>query len=413
MRFSVSLPVKVVVVFAAALLFPLEVSAQIAEDNTLQAIVDGYQVIGRTSAPALVAAMHNTFWLLATIELTVSLAFEALKQSGVQGVIATLVHRIMFIGFFSYLMLNGFNIAESILNGFLDLGQNVVSVKLLTPDNVLDTGIELAKKITEGVAWWNVSKFGYLVIAVIMLICFAAMAGAMVLALVEFYVVVFAGIFLLGFGGSTYTKDYALMFIKAVVMVGLKVFILMILSGIGIGIIHGYAANITNNSGQYLSLLGSSVVLAILINRAPDLLASLVTGVSHSGGGGVSATTNAVGGAAKAVGGAAMSTGGIGAAIYQAGKVGASQPGSTAVNTAKSLGKAFYQDVKSVNAGSASAFPGSTRGARMASSIKASGPSISKGGGNNGGGGKSASGGDNGGGSKSAGGGNNGGGSKR
>jgi len=371
---------KVILSAVILMLFPATGISQIEENQVMQNIVDQYETVGRNMAPALLAAVQRTFWLLATIELTVSLMFEALKQSGAAGFATTIIHRILFISFFSYLMTNGFDFAEAILNTFLYLGESVANQTILTPDDIFDTGLKLAKTITADTSWWEISKIGYFLLALIVLYCFASMAGYMVLALIEYYVVAFAGVFLLGFGGSSYTKDYALMYFKAVMMVGLKIFILMILSSIGISIVHSYVADLEAGNGQYLALAGAVIALAIMIANAPNLLASFVGGVSHAGAGSMTQAASLAAGAASQAGSATKGAAGMLAAGYQATRAGISQPGNSVVNAGKTFAGAFTNDIKNINSGGGSKFPGSTRGGRMAASIKSNqSPSISKG----------------------------------
>ena len=50
----------------------------------------------------------------------------------------------------------------------------------------------------------------FLVLAsLIILFCFALIAAAIILALVESYIVLSGGVLLMGFGGSRWTKDFA------------------------------------------------------------------------------------------------------------------------------------------------------------------------------------------------------------
>ena len=68
-------------------------------------------------------------------------------------------------------------------------------------------------------------------------VCFALIAAFMVLALVESYLIISIGVILMAFGGSRWTKDFAISTVRYTVSVGAKLFVLQLLVSIGTGLI--------------------------------------------------------------------------------------------------------------------------------------------------------------------------------
>ena len=81
---------------------------------------------------------------------------------------------------------------------------------------------------------------GLMIAALLILICFALITAFMVLALVESYVVISAGVLMMGFAGSRWTKEYAFKVMTYAVSVGAKLFILQLLIGVGETMIDGW-----------------------------------------------------------------------------------------------------------------------------------------------------------------------------
>ncbi len=358
--------------------------AEITENNIIGGIIGQYQGIGAGFGATIAGLVVRTFWLLAIIELTWSLGVELLKESGLTGFVTTLITRIVFIGFFWYLLSNAMYISGVILNTFYALANGATGAAVLTPDNILDTGLEIIKIAWQDFSILDADSFGPLILSLVIMICFAVIAAYMALALIEFYIVVYAGIFMLGFGGSSFTKDLAIAWLRLNMMVGAKIFLMLMLTGIGIAIVQNYAANIVINSNQFLALMGAAFTLMVMVVQAPALIASMMTGAaSQFGAGHALSTGKSAAAGAGALTSVAQSTvsnvAGSVAAVYQAGALGKSQSGSTIANTVKNLGSAMVGDSAGMASGSVFPGPKSTKGGRMAAALKSQRPSIQKG----------------------------------
>ena len=72
-----------------------------------------------------------------------------------------------------------------------------------------------------------------LIAALVIVVCFALIAAMMIVTLVEMYIVSYAGIILLGFGGSSFTKDYAVKYLTYAVSVGIKIMMMTLVVSVG------------------------------------------------------------------------------------------------------------------------------------------------------------------------------------
>ena len=372
-----SLPLAVA---GAALLWQEEAFAQIAEDNLLDdGVVNLFETIMRTAQGNIATFLERTFWLLATIEFAFSLMMVALHDEGLQGIFRELVTRILFIGFFLLLLRNGIAWTDGIIDTMTFLGNRAVpgpDVKL-TPDGVMDLALDLFTRSRFDISLRQLGTgFVMLFGVTIAFVALLVIAGNLALVLIEFYIVGYGGIVLLALGGSRWTSDYAVAYLKYSLAIGMKLFVMYLIVGVGHDVLVGAVSDVEiQNSKQAWTLAAFCFVLALVASRAPDAVMGLLHGVTH--GSSISATqalrASSTAVAAPVSGAAASasalrSAGGVAAAGYQAGRVGAAQEGSTSRNAVTALAKAALADVRATSSGSV--FPGAgTRGGRMAADL--------------------------------------------
>jgi len=166
----------------------------------------------------------------------------------------------------------------------------------------------------------------------------AALIGAnMLLLLCSAWVLAYAGVFFLGFGGSRWTSDIAIKYYKKILEVGASLFTMILLLGVGQSFIDAYYAQM--NQGQDIQfedmgvMLVVAIILLFLVEKVPTLVCGVITGASvgHAGIGnfgagvglGVAGLAAGVAGIAggMAVGGAKNIAGG-GSALMEACKGG-------------------------------------------------------------------------------------------
>ena len=112
--------IALTVVFAW-MFIPEVAQAQIVEDNLLEDTLEQYRMGMTAITGNLGNILLNTFVLLATIEFTWGMIKNYIDNGGLQGFLSEVITRIMFIGLFYYLYLQGTSIPLAIVNSFKDL----------------------------------------------------------------------------------------------------------------------------------------------------------------------------------------------------------------------------------------------------------------------------------------------------
>ena len=148
----------------------------------------------------------------------------------------------------------------------------------------MHTGILIWNQATNSLTFMQPmdSLMGF-VISLIILIILTVIAVNMLLLLISGWVLMYAGIFFLGFGGARWTSDIAINYFKTVLGVGIQLFVMLLIVGIGSDLLSSFYAKMGKNVLNYEELavmLIFTIAFFVLISRLPLLLAGIITGSS-------------------------------------------------------------------------------------------------------------------------------------
>jgi type IV secretion system protein TrbL len=367
------------------ILFSTSAFAQ-APNNLIDGVAEMYRDAADQWRAPILAAATKLFWLLALIDLVWNGIELALKRAGLQDAFAELVRWVLTISFFLALLQYSNVWGSAIINSFRQLGADAGTripgaAPGLDPSDIFDMGLRISADLVRSVSFTDIGdSLVRTFTGLVMMLLFAALAAFVLIALIEMYVVLSASIILLGFGGSRFTNDYSRKYYAHVVGVGLKLFAMQLLVGLGQAFIAKFHQGYTGTMPQAFAMCGATLVLALVIMTVPSMIQSIVTGATHGGAGAA-----LVGGATAAAGVAAgVATGGLGTAvaggkaIAEAAKLTSSQSsgsvlkqgaGSLAAGTLKNLASAGLSDLGAKMSGSLTHQHGRA-GARMAAHMK-------------------------------------------
>ena len=295
-------------------------------------------------------AARSLFWILAGIEVGIAAVWLALGAASLDTWFAELVRRIMFIGLFVFILEQGPDFARAMVDSLFQIGAGGGSASTA---NVFNAGLQVASQMSEkaqfGLFEDNALAIAAVFAMVIVVIAFSLVAAIFVAVMAEMYVGLLAGMIMLGLGGSSFTKDFAVRYLVYAFSVGMKLMALVMIARIGSEVLIGLA-NSPSGADEFLSTLaigGISVVVFVIAMYVPNIVQGVVQGVSVTGGmetirHGGQAATMAAGGAALAWGGA--------------------RAGASAYSDARAAGSSF----------GAAALKGMTSGASAAGSALAS-----------------------------------------
>ncbi|MCZ7618389.1 MAG: type IV secretion system protein [Myxococcota bacterium] len=125
---------------------------------------------------------------------------------------------------------------------------------------------------------------GNLVAAIASLLTFLAfviIAGQLALSLIEMYIVIGGGVLLLGFAGSRWTMPFAERYLSYAVAIGIKLFVLYLIIGVGTALAASWAPTLANagtSPSDLFAILGASLVYMIVAWQIPSFASSLIAG---------------------------------------------------------------------------------------------------------------------------------------
>ncbi|ENZ0283903.1 TPA: P-type conjugative transfer protein TrbL [Klebsiella pneumoniae] len=283
--------------------------------------------------------LHDyALWLLgclAVIQLVWTFAPLVMRGAELGDILHELVKFILVIGFFYAMLDHATEWGGAIVNSFRQAGAHAAGLGSaeLMPGDMFSTAVDFSRQVlTAGVSMFSpITSVVVAVSALIVLMCFTFIAALVFVTLVEAYVIINAAVLFMGFGGSQWTREYALAPIRYAVAVGAKLFVLTLIVGLIMQVSAEWSAAYTNDEASLMTLVGLSLVCAYLTKAIPELIGGMISGTSMGGGsaiGGMAAAGAA--GAAAAI--ATVAT--AGAAAPAAGVLGAAGTGGGAASAA-------------------------------------------------------------------------------
>lgn len=315
---------KAALIGAALFAFVRPASAQLTNQGVLDQVVIEFATRASAWQTVVMNAATFLFWTLGAISLVVTFGFLALRKADIGEFFAEFIRFILFFGFFLWLLRNGPNFATSIIQSLSRIGEQASGISSMTPSGIVDVGFAIWKQAIDALSVWSpIDSFVGTVLSAGILILLALVAVNMLMLLVSAWLLSYAGIFFLGFGGSRWTSDMAINYYKTVLGVAVQIMTMVLLVGIGNDLLSSFYAKMNKGTLNFEELgvmLVFCLALMLLVNRVPPLVAGIITGASVGGAGigqfGAGAAFGAAGmaAAAAATGGAALAAGAASAA---------------------------------------------------------------------------------------------------
>lgn len=280
---------------------------------------------------------NTLFGLLAAIEVTWAAAMWAFEKDNLSSFTAALIRKIMTLGVYYAILLNAGTWIPAIVDSFVQAGQTAGGTGSLSPSDVVTAGLDCAFRILESIT--NLGLVEAIVVGIIagvcallIMLCFVIIAGQLLIALIESYIVIGAGVLFLGFGGSRWTTDFVQKVLGYAVSVGVKLLILYLVIGVGMTSANSWsnllAAGVAGNDDflrNCFFVLAGSLLFVFISWSIPSLAGSMLGGAPSLTAGAAAGVMGGV--AAGGVALAAGAAGGVGNLLKKAASLGGSGSG--------------------------------------------------------------------------------------
>lgn len=274
------------------------------------AIMDQYRAQRITWTTNIWPYANTLFGILATIEFAWSAAVMLLEKHDLQSWTSALVRKMMWIGAFYALLLNGRTWIPAIIDSFEKIGQTASGFNQIAPSDVFAQGIDIAGALmatsSTSAFFQNLgTSLAMVVTAAIVVLAFTGITIQFIVAMVESYIIVAAGFIFLGFGGSRWTAPYTERYIGLAVSIGLKIMLLYLLIGTGMNLSVDWMTDAQkvsmaiNPAMSAFEIMGASLIFLMLCWQIPKLFSAVLGGAPALTGGDLLSTgTGIVAGAA-------------------------------------------------------------------------------------------------------------------
>ena len=306
MRLNISFlqktPVWVFFCFCAVvlLLAPVESHATVAGSFSsgdylaLNQTMNDFENAARSWQKTFQGAAETLFLMLIPIAMVWRFGQIAMQGGGATEALAELVRFLIFAGFYWWLVTHGCTIAETILESMQDLSDDALGQQRtgLDPTAVINLGLNTLRDIVGSAKFGGITSIGTdltLLVVIAITIIFACLCAVvainLLLAIITVYILMYAGIIILGFGATSWTSEMAIGYFRSVFNASMRVAGMMLVVGICEIVVKTISQRIIQNPNDLFiaaELLITAIMMYLMTEKVPDQLASLASGSTGS-----------------------------------------------------------------------------------------------------------------------------------
>jgi type IV secretion system protein TrbL len=265
-------------------------------------VLDGFRTTYQNAAhawlPRLVPVAQRLFMVLAALEFTVSGMVWTLRRESLDDVAGKFLLKFTLIAFLLALITSFDYWIPPIVNGFAAAGEQAIGQNTtVNPADVVEIGRENAMLVLKSMRVSVVLQDPAMAIygslsALVIALSFMAVASQLTLVIIESYVVLGAGVLFLGFASFRGTASFAENVIAYALHVGVKIFFLYLIVGIGTELTRSWPALIESSdffgpASPLFEVVGGALTFAILAIVVPTTVAGRLAvrpsiGISHA-----------------------------------------------------------------------------------------------------------------------------------
>lgn len=207
--------------------------------DTMNGVVNQFNAAATHYASAIQPYALKLFLALLFIDILITAIQFILDQADAPHYIGKLFRHVLSGGFIYLMIVNAYPWMSAVLQSFSRVGASATGLPSLNPRSILQIGGTMAQTIFNTSATAGMMPNLELAIvetasAFLILLSFVIAAAALMLTLIESYLVIGGAVLLLGFGGSRWTAPIAEGYFGYVVRVGTRLLFFYLVLGIGV-----------------------------------------------------------------------------------------------------------------------------------------------------------------------------------
>lgn len=221
----------------AALFFSINTAAaagDITQGNEMNGLLRILYDAASEWSPRLQGYALTLLGSLALIQLVWTFMPLVIKQADLSEIVGELIRFFMTVGFFYAIIEHSVPWATAVVYSFREAAGTASGLgRALQPGDMFAVAVDFSRIIVEGISAFHPGKAILIaLVGCLVLLCFTFIAAFMFVTLVESYVIINASVIFYGFGGSQWTREFAVAPLRFVIAVGAKLFVLTLIVGI-------------------------------------------------------------------------------------------------------------------------------------------------------------------------------------
>jgi type IV secretion system protein TrbL len=265
----------------------LPARADVSGPDALNGLMKAYEGAAAGWQSSMLNAAESIFWKLALISLVWTFGIMVVAKADLGSIVAELLRYIIFTGFGWWILLNAPQFGGFILSSFERLGGQASGLPDgLSPAVIGNIGFDLFVRVVSNLNWFSVgTAFLAVFLSVLVLALSALIACNILLVLAAAWILLYAGIVFLGFGGGRWTSEWAFGYYRALIAVGARVMTMELIIGLAVKMLQAMVAQVNQSpkAEDIAAIFVAMLVLCIISDKIPSMVAAIVTGQGSHG----------------------------------------------------------------------------------------------------------------------------------
>jgi type IV secretion system protein TrbL len=258
--------------------------------------------------------VRPTFLALATLEICWAAAVWAFEKDSLNSLSVEVIKKIMLHGFFYALLQYAPTWMPLIVASFQRAGEMAVGAPTITTDGIINMGLDVIAAIwAKTIAFilpilavdpeeilGTANPIAYAALAlgeaqyiltaittVIIAFAYVVVAAQFFCLKLESYVLFAAGAIFLGFGSSSWTRDYVTKYLNYAINVGVRLLVMILILSLTLDAVSRMSSGFAFDYAALFGVMAAAVLQAILAIKAPDMAGALMNGSPGLTAGGI------------------------------------------------------------------------------------------------------------------------------
>lgn len=261
-----------------------EVFADLTNNSILETVVQQYKVAAVGWRDYMIERATWLFFTLGIISMVWTFAQLLFHRSSFAEYAGELIRFCITFGFYLWILRNGPEIAAAILESFKQIASTASGQPNITGlSSIVDIGFKVFDRAIKSTSISDpAGSTGLIIIGATVLVIISLIAINMLILYCSSWILAYAGIIYLGFGGCKWTSDMAINYFKTVLGVAASLMTTILLIGIATNIFNQQVAVMSAEAKmeEMGVLLVSAIALLFLTNKVPAMVSGIITGAS-------------------------------------------------------------------------------------------------------------------------------------